>query len=85
MSDLAETLHQASFHKSGRANAPENQNPHFQSGFKTASKYYPKFDPLMIITAAHDAFGDDFPEELFREWKRGLWAAVMQKAAAAFS
>lgn len=66
--------------KSDKVNAVENDNPDFKSGY----------DCAMGTPGTLDAIGDEWeqrgrPEEgdalaKFREWKRGFWAAKMQRS-----
>jgi hypothetical protein len=79
MSDIADEIAVGIYGKSGRANAPENQNAQFQHGFKVGAA----LENREAFAAIHDEWrvrtrlGGG--TEDFHEWKRGLWAAVLQK------
>lgn len=67
------------FHgKSDRANARENQNEDFQSGFAFGRDF--NGDRMKAITSEWIKRGKPHSrEEGFAEWKRGMFAATFQK------
>jgi len=80
--DIAETIHRAIYKQSGYLNA--NKHPEFQAGFQVG-------DALPKNGCVFEVIEDEFharnrPERgtkawaAFREWKRGLMAARLQKA-----
>lgn len=81
--DIAERVALASYGKSGRANAPCNQNPDFQAGYAAGSTLTGENgDAMMAIENEYARIGaPDVIPDSFKEWKRGMWAAVLQKAA----
>lgn len=80
MTDLAEQIAQGVYGKSGRANAPDNDNPSFRAGFAVGMKIE---DVLSAITQEWIRIGSpDYPPKSFKEWKRGMWSAHLQKIIA---
>lgn len=85
MSDLAEKLHRALWGRSGRANAPGNQSEDFQAGFDAADE---RDDPALGGQLTDEWNRRGQPEQFtpewrrFSEWKRGLFAARMQRICA---
>jgi hypothetical protein len=80
--DIADEIALDIYGKSGRANAPENQNAQFQDGFKVGAALENReaFDAIHDEWLCRGSLGGS--SEDFHEWKRGLWAAVLQKSVA---
>lgn len=96
MKDLAEIIHQGIFKRSSRANAPENDNPHWRLGFYAGqfaqSHKEDEEDgfhhPLWIATWQGYERGiarGEFTPEDWREWKQGWHSARMQIVCANLS
>ncbi len=84
--DLAANIHLGIYGKCDKANSPENSNADFQLGFAAGMESAPTSSVTELIPPEWERRGrpdigtDEF--EKFREWKRGLQAARMQKACA---
>lgn len=77
MRDIAAMIHKATYGHSDKANAPENQSKEFQEGY-AAGLTDVKTDELIL--QAWIRFGKlGYETPLFREYKRGMWAAKMQR------
>lgn len=75
---LAEMIAQGVYGKSGDPDAPENQNPDFQSGYKIGMNS--ESTSMDLIHQEWIRIGSPVvPPKSFEEWKRGMWAAVMKK------
>lgn len=84
MNDIAEKITTAIDGKTGRANAPINANDDFQAGF-TRGKLAVKRDESGLDVITVEWLWRGSPETIspsFKEWKRGMWAAIMQGAIA---
>ncbi len=78
MKDIAESLHRAMYGKTGNVNAAENDNPEFQAGYAVGMKAdagRELIEPEFIRRGRVYSDG-------FHEWKRGMWAGVMQRTTA---
>ena len=77
--DTAGGVHREKYDKSDKLNAPENQNPEFQDGYRIEVDSL-GFDARKVIeeefllrVEVNDDLGKDF-----EEWSRGFWAARSQ-------
>jgi len=81
--DLAEKIHRAIYKKSGHINA--NVGSPFEAGF-TIGKDSGSRDTTLDIKQAWLLFDEPQPGddiwEAFQEWKRGYWAARLQRIRA---
>lgn len=78
--DVPDRIARALHGKGDKANAIENQTAEFQAGYAEGLTNQAA-NGLAAITAEWRRRGS--PDELtddFREWKRGYWAARMQRA-----
>lgn len=66
MSDLANLIHRAIYGRSDKANSPCNQSAEWQAA-----------DLIEMEWRRRDYCAAD--ESNFKEWKRGMWAATMQR------
>lgn len=79
MRDLAQLIHKGIYGKSDKANSPENQTEEFQRGFKFAMDN-DEMESDQMIMQGWLMFGRlGYETSEFREWKRGMWAARMQR------
>lgn len=79
MNSTSSRIHRGIYGKSDNVNAKENANEDFQNGYKVGLAIK---DTDTAFTTEYVRLGqpNDGPAlAKFREWKRGLWAAVMQK------
>lgn len=79
--DFLERLAISLYGKTDKVNAAENDNPDFLAGFDIGMSE----DSKSTDAITREWVGRGQPEsgealEKFREWKRGFWAATMQKA-----
>ena len=79
--DLAETIHRASYGKSGRASANAGNKP-FLAGYAAGRKEGETDDIFAREYARRGSPEYGKPLRDFREWKRGFWASRMQKIIA---
>lgn len=79
---ISEKLAKWSYGKSDKVNAAENRSDGFQRGYRTALSN-PGIDVLDLISAEWNRIRqpNNFPED-FKDFKRGLWAASLQRAEA---
>lgn len=81
--DTPERIHKAMFGKSGLANHPGNDNPEFKAGFEVGSKAKAR-ESSDVFMPEWERRGRPQPPSIeykrYAEWKRGYWAARMQKA-----
>jgi len=80
MNDVAEAIALGVYGRTSRVNSPQNQSEDFQAGFKVGCG--------LSGSERIDAIQDEWKRrgcphggpafERFREWKRGMWAAVFQ-------
>jgi hypothetical protein len=77
--DTAARVHREKYGKSDKRNAPENQNPEFQDGYRTGVDSL-GFDARKVIEEEFllRVEVDDDLGKGFEEWKRGFWAARNQ-------
>lgn len=80
--DIPERLAQSMYGKTDKVNAAENDNEDFQAGYDYAMHGDAKTTDA--ISREWRLRGEPEPEgeafDKFREWKRGFWAASMQRA-----
>jgi hypothetical protein len=84
--DTAGRNHFSIYGKSDKANAVGNRNNEFQDGYAMGVESI-AYDPQKVIEEEEPLrreVGDDLGSG-FAEWKRGLWAARSQMAAAGIS
>ena len=81
MKDIAELIHRATYGKTGNVNAAENDNAEFKAGYAIGMKAEAGAE---LIEPEFIRRGRVYSDG-FREWKRGMWAGVMQKTTAALS
>ena len=86
MSDLAENIHRAIYNKSGRINANPG-NEHFEFGFSIGTKSSTdEGAPMEDLTLSWFLHGKPRVGTTrwteFEEWKRGYWAARLQRVCA---
>jgi hypothetical protein len=84
--DTAGRNHFSIYGKSDKANAVGNRNNEFQDGYAMGVESI-AYDPQKVIEEEERLrreVGDDLGSG-FAEWKRGLWAARSQMAAAGIS
>lgn len=81
MRDIAADIHRVLHGGSDKANAPTNKDEDWQRGYKHGSEH--EGSGLAAIHFEWRRIGS--PKELpdsFRQWKRGFWAAKVQRAFA---
>lgn len=83
--DISATLARSLYQSSDKANAPENQSQDWQAGYAygcaLSAKQNSGIDHIRAEYARRgspDAEGDEW--DRFKGWKRGFWAASIQKA-----
>lgn len=80
LTDLAEKLALGIYGKTGRVNSPQNNNDYFRAGFAVGCEIE---DVMQAISQEWIRIGSpETPPQSFKEWKRGLWAARLQKTVA---
>jgi hypothetical protein len=78
--DFAEQMALGVYGKSGRANAPENQNEDFKHGYAVGVEIE---DAMQAIRQEWIRLGrPEKHSKSFEEWKRGMWAALLQRRVA---
>jgi hypothetical protein len=75
-------IHRKRYGKSDKANASENRNSDFQGGYAWGVETYACDARKVILAEAGFREKFDLTRAGFEEWKRGLWAARAQMAAA---
>jgi hypothetical protein len=77
--DTAGRVHREKYGKSDKRNAPENQNPEFQDGYRIGVDSL-GFDARKVIEGEFllRVEVDDDLGKGFEEWSRGFWAARSQ-------
>lgn len=73
---IASSIARALYGRSDKANDQSNQSEEWQAGYKHGLQSQ---DSSESITSEFERRGCVMSEG-FREWKRGMWAAVMQRA-----
>lgn len=84
--DLAAKIHRGIYGKCDKANSPDNSNPDFKAGYTAGMDSPRKSSGLDLLTPEWERRGcpeqDTAEFEKFREWKRGFYAARMQRTCA---
>ena len=79
MSTIGEQVARDVYGKSDLANAQENQTVDFQAGYRFAVDH-PEMGSFEMIDMRYIEIGRPATVlPTFREWKRGMWAAVIQR------
>lgn len=81
MKDIAAQIHRGLYKKSDKANAPENQSDEWQAGY-AAGLAHERGGASMIFEEWERRGKPDEISDGFAAWKRGMWAATMQKLMA---
>lgn len=73
---ISESCARALYGRSDKANAIENQSAEWQAGYKHGSTSQDGGESINAEFARRGCVMSDG----FREWKKGMWAAIMQRA-----